>query len=261
MTDDVLLERHGDVAVLRLNDPKTLNAMNPEMARAISDHLGRPPSGTRAIMLAGSERAFCAGANLWSGDHFDLDAPDFDAGAWLETLFNPMMRAFKECDVPIVSAVCGAAAGVGASVALAADLVVAGRGAYFMQAFSRVGLSPDSGVPYLLARSVGRARAMELLLLADKLPAQTALDWGLITRVVDDAEVETAALALATRLAQGPTRSLALTRKSVWAGSELTWEEELRLEAVRQTEAGKTQDFREGMAAFAEGRKARFTGS
>lgn len=260
MIDEVLLERHGDVAVIRLHDPKTLNAMTPGMARAIADTLAHPPGGARAILLAGSDRAFCAGANLWSGDHFDLDAPDFDAGAWLETLFNPMMRAFKACEVPIISAVCGAAAGVGASVALAADLIVAGKGAYFLQAFSRVGLAPDSGMPYLLARSVGRARAMELLLLAEKLPAQTALDWGLVTRVVDDADVETTALALATRLAQGPTRALALTRKSVWSGAELGWEEELQTESVQQSKAGKTRDFREGMAAFAEGRKPRFVG-
>ena len=261
MADDVLVERQGNVAVLRLNDPKTLNAMTPAMAHYITDQLTHPQSDVRAIVLAGSERCFCSGANLWGDDHYDMASPDFDAGETLATIINPMMLALKGSQVPIISAVRGSAVGVGASLALAADIVVAGRGAYILQAFSRVGLVPDGGTPFLLAQSIGRIRTMELLLLAEKLPVEKALEWGLVTRVVEDAEVEPTALDIASRLARGPTRALALTRRGVWEGAALGWEQELELECKLQSVAARTADFQEGMAAFAERRPPNFTGS
>jgi 2-(1,2-epoxy-1,2-dihydrophenyl)acetyl-CoA isomerase len=260
LADNVLIERHGPVAVIRLNDPKTRNALNPEMIENIAGYLQTHADDVRAIVFAGSARTFSSGANLWGGAAFDLDAPDFDAGELLATLVNPMMQSLKDSKVPIVSAVRGAAVGVGASLALAADIVIAGADAFFVPAFSHIGLAPDSGAPFLLARSIGRVRAMELLLLGDRLPAAKALEWGLITRVVDDAAVEAEALAFAAKLAQGPTRALAMTRQAAWAGATLSWEEELQLECRLQNEAVRTADFREGMSAFAEKRPPRFTG-
>jgi 2-(1,2-epoxy-1,2-dihydrophenyl)acetyl-CoA isomerase len=231
------------------------------MARRITERLTHVAPDVRAIVLTGSERCFCSGANLWEGDHFDLASPDFDAGEILATVINPMMQALKESPVPIISAVRGSAAGVGASLALCADIVIAAEGAFLVQSFSRVGLIPDGGTSFLLARSIGRIRAFELLLLGERLPVEKALEWGLITRVVQDGEVERVALDMASRLAQGPTRALALTRRAMWAGAVLGWEEELALECDLQREATRSADFQEGMAAFAERRDPRFSGA
>lgn len=261
MTEKVLLERNGNVAVIRINDPATRNAINVEIVEAISAHLRNQAGGARAIMFAGSARAFSSGANLWGGAAFDMSAPDYDAGVVLAELVNPMMQAIKDCQVPVISAVRGAAVGIGAALALASDIIIASAEAFFVPAFSQIGLAPDSGAPFLLARSIGRIRTMELMLLGERLPAVKALEWGLITRIVDDAQVEAEALALATKLAQGPTRALGLTRQAVWSGATVSWEEELVLECRAQTQAARTADFQEGMAAFAEKRPPRFTGS
>jgi 2-(1,2-epoxy-1,2-dihydrophenyl)acetyl-CoA isomerase len=160
----------------------------------------------------------------------------------------------------VISAVRGVAAGVGASVALSCDMIVAGESAYFLQAFRRIGLVPDGGSAFLLAQSVGRVRAMELMLLGEKLPAPTALAWGLINRVVPDADVEAEAAGIAAGLAAGPTRALGLIRKSAWAALSSTLESQLALEADFQGDAASTQDHAEGVAAFLEKRPARFVG-
>ena len=261
MAETILIEQHGDVLVIRLNDPPARNALNPDMARRITAIMGNLSDSTRTVVFAGSDRAFCAGANLWGANQVDMSSPDFDGGEFLETIVNPMMQSIKESKVPVLAAVQGAAIGVGAAIALAADIVIAGTSAFFVPAFTQVGLAPDSGMPFLLARSAGKMRAMELMLLAERLPAAKALEWGLITRVVEDAIVETTALELATKLAGGPTRALAMTRKEVWAGSMFSWENELQLEADVQRDIVRTADFREGMAAFAEKRPPRFTGT
>ena len=162
--------------------------------------------------------------------------------------------------MPILSAVRGAAAGIGASVALACDMIVAGQGAYFLQAFRRIGLVPDGGSALLLAHTVGRVRAMELMLLGEKLDAATALAWGLINRVVEDGEVEATAAAIAASLAKGPTRALGLIRKAAWAALSSDFESQLDLERALQREAGGSADFAEGVAAFLGKRLADFTG-
>ncbi len=255
MADSILIETTGDVITLRLNNPAALNALDPDMAELLHARLDEAATTARAIVLAGSARAFCAGANLAAGG----PATD-DAGARLESSYNPLMRAIKECRVPIIAAVCGAAAGIGASVALACDMIVAGRSAYFLQAFRRIGLVPDGGSALLLAHTVGRVRAMEMMLLGDKLPAETALSWGLINRVVADADVEAEAASLAASLASGPTVALGLIRRAAWAALSSDLESQLSLERQLQKQAGRSPDCREGVAAFLEKRPARFQG-
>ncbi len=255
MADRILIEAAGDVTTLRLNNPAALNAMDGDMAEELHARLDEAAATSRALVLAGSPRAFCAGADLSTGG----PAAD-DAGARLESSFNPLIRAIKDCRVPIISAVCGAAAGIGASVALACDMIVAGRSAYFLQAFRRVGLVPDGGSALLLAHTVGRVRAMELMLLGDKLPAETALAWGLINRLVTDELVETEAARIAAALATGPTVALGLIRRAAWAALSSDLDSQLGLERELQKLAGRSPDCGEGVTAFREKRAARFTG-
>ena len=259
MDDRILVEQVDDVTTLRINNPAALNAMDGGMAVALGNHIRAARQSARCVVLAGHERAFCAGADLARSDRASGEA-QFDAGARLESSFNPLMQAVKDCTVPIISAVRGAAAGIGASLALACDMIVAGQGAYFLQAFRRIGLVPDGGSALLLAHSIGRVRAMELMLLGDKLPAARALEWGLINRVVADDAVEAAAAELAASLASGPTIALGLIRRAAWSALSSSWEQQLQTERELQRDAGRSPDFVEGVAAFLEKRPARFTG-
>lgn len=258
-TTKITYARQGDVAVIRLDDPATMNAIDLEAGEFLTAAIGRASGEARCIVLAGSERAFCSGANL-SGRGGN-EALQRDVGASLEAVFNPMMHAIRDCAIPVVSAVRGAAAGIGASIALAADIIVAGESAYFLQAFRRIGLVPDGGSPFLLVKSIGRVRAMELMLLGDKLPARKAEDWGLITRVVADDAVENTAFEMAASLAKGPTRALGMIRRMAWTAAESSWNDELALERELQREAGHTSDFMEGVSAFLAKREAQFTGN
>jgi 2-(1,2-epoxy-1,2-dihydrophenyl)acetyl-CoA isomerase len=256
MTDKIQTERLGAVTVLRLNDPGSMNAMTPDMARQLRALLEAESRTARAIVLAGSERAFSAGANLKTAIPTDLAA--FDAGETLEQDYNPLMETIRALPVPLISAVRGAAAGVGASIALACDVIVAGRSAYFLEAFARIGLVPDGGATWLLTRAVGRVRAMEMMLLAEKITAAQALDWGLITRLADDEAVEQAALDVAERLSRGPSRSYALIRTAAWSAADTGFSDALATERRLQKEAGNSADFAEGLAAFREKREPRF---
>jgi len=259
MSETILTEQTEDVITLRLNNPDALNAMDADMAELLTARLHYAGTQARAIVLAGTPRAFCAGANLANRD-MAAAGTDFDAGARLESSFNPLMQAIKTCPIPIISAVSGAAAGIGASIALACDMIVAGRNAYFLQAFRRIGLVPDGGSALLLAHTIGRVRAMELMLLGEKLPAETALVWGLINRVVDDADVNQEAARLAASLAAGPTRALGLIRRAAWHALSGEWDAQLALERTLQREAGQCADFQEGVTAFLEKRTAKFEG-
>lgn len=257
----VILDIDGDVATLRLNDPARLNALSTDMVEAITLSLRQAERSARALVLCGAGTSFCSGANL-AGELANAEgAVDFDGGLILETHINPMMLALRDLCIPWISAVRGAAAGVGASLALAADLIVAGDNAYFLQAFRRIGLVPDGGSTYLLTRAAGRPRAMEMMLLGEKLPAAKALEWGLINRVVPDAEVEATAQGFARELAEGPTRALALIRKIAWRAADSDFHTALAEERTHQAEAGRTSDFREGVRAFLDKRPARFTGT
>lgn len=257
-TEHILFEMVGDVAFIRLNDPASLNALSAAMGSELIDAFGHSARNARAIVVGSVGPAFCSGANLVEGA-LQADDPERDAGLPLELAINPFLLSLSRLDVPVVTAVRGAAAGVGCGLALAGDLIVAGESAYFYQAFSNVGLSPDGGSTYLLTRAIGRVRATELMMLGSKLGAERALDWGLINRVVPDDQVDETALDLAARLASGP-RSLGIIRRAIWRSLDATFEESLEIERGAQREAGRTDDFLEGLAAFREKRKPRFQG-
>jgi 2-(1,2-epoxy-1,2-dihydrophenyl)acetyl-CoA isomerase len=250
---------HDDVAVLTLNDPAVMNAISPQMMNGIADaleHVQDPANGFRALILTGEGRAFCSGANLSSS----TDSKRLDAGAALETGYHPLLRRMRNLEMPIVTAVGGAAAGIGMSFALMGDIVMAARSAYFLQAFARIGLVPDGGATWLLPRIIGLARARELSMLAEKLPAERALEWGLINRVSDDEALMDDALAMAKRLAEGPTVSLALTRRLYWDSPQNGYEAQIDQERQAQKRAGGTRDFIEGVQAFLQKRPAKFDG-
>jgi 2-(1,2-epoxy-1,2-dihydrophenyl)acetyl-CoA isomerase len=252
---------HGPVAVLTMNHPEVMNAASVKMVGgmlAALEFIQAPGSGFRAIILTGEGRGFCSGANL-SEVPANATAP-LDAGAALETAYHPLLRRLRHLRIPVITAVNGAAAGVGMSLALMGDLVLAARSAYFLQAFVRIGLVPDGGSTWLLPRLIGLARARELSLLAERLPAETALQWGLINRVCDDGGLMDEALKLATRLAEGPTEALSLARRLYWESPHNSFEEQIDLERQSQRLAGLTDDFAEGIGAFLQKRPAKFKG-
>lgn len=255
------LEREGDVAVIRLNDPATLNAVTLATIEEIGAALDEITGSARAMVLTGAGRAFCSGANLSGGMGGGPSDGLPDAGRSLETHINPLMLRLRDLPFPWVSAVKGSAAGVGCSLALAADLVVAGESAFFLQAFARIGLVPDGGSSWLLAKGVGRARTMEMMLLGERIPAAKALEWGMINRLVPDEQVMPTALDLAKALAAGPTQSLAMIRRMAWSAADASFEDAIATERKNQRDAGRTADHREGVAAFLAKRPARFTGA
>ena len=259
MTSKVEYGVADGVATVRLNDPATLNALTTEVTDDLHEAARRAGREARALLLCGAGRGFCSGWNLGTTSP-GASGAQFDAGMALENHVNPLMRTLRDLPIPWIAAVHGAAAGVGASLALSADLIVAGESAYFLQAFRRIGLVPDGGATWLLAQAAGRARAMELMLLGEKLPAAKALEWGLINRVVPDGEVLVMAGGLAAELAAGPTLALALIRRAAWIATASDLDTALDTERALQTKAGGTEDFREGVMAFFEKRPARFKG-
>jgi 2-(1,2-epoxy-1,2-dihydrophenyl)acetyl-CoA isomerase len=250
----------GKVAVLKLNDPATMNAAGIDMIGDLFAAFKQASGEARAVVLTGEGRGFCSGANLGGGGGGGQIGKDRDAGDALESHYNPFMTSIRDFPIPVVTAVNGAAAGVGCSLSLMGDMIIAGESAYFLQAFRRIGLVPDGGSSYLLPRSIGRARAMEMMLLGEKLPAAKALEWGLINRVVPDHELLPTALGFAEELANGP-KALALIRKLAWEGLDNHWRDQLGRERDTQKIAGKTEDFAEGVAAFLQKRPAKFKGA
>lgn len=255
------LEIDGQVGTLKLNQPEVMNAVSPEMVGGLMkalDEIDRRHGEIRCLILTGEGRGFCAGANLQpaagTGDRVD-------AGMLLETVFHPFLRRLRELPIPLITAVNGAAAGVGMSFALMGDLVFCARSAYFLQAFRRIGLVPDGGSTWLLPRLIGKARASELSLLGERLPADKALEWGLVNRVFADDELLGKALEMGRELAAGPTIALGLIRQLYWESPDNTYEEQLNLERQMQREAGSTADFKEGVRAFLQKRPANFKGA
>ena len=243
------------VATITLARPDRLNALAAQTVdelRAAVEETGR--SGARCLLLTGEGRGFSSGADLAGGG-----LPQ-DAGEALEKHFNPLIEALFALDIPVVAAVNGAAAGAGCSLALCADIVIAARSAYFLQAFVNIGLIPDAGATWLLPRLAGRARAMEMMLLGERIPAEKALEWGLVSRVVDDGELMEEAVALATNLARGPTVALGLIRKLARNAEQLPLSDALAAERVAQREAGGTNDFKAAVTAFLQKRQPRFEG-
>ena len=250
--DCVELTADGKVAILTLNRPDSVNALSAAMMADLNAALDAVGSGAfRALVLTGSGRGFCSGANMKELPGHRTEG----AGQVLERVFHPVFRRLRDLDMPIVTAVNGPAVGIGMSLALMGDLILAARSAYFLLSFSRIGLVPDGGLTFLLPRLIGLARAREMALLAEKLPAEKALEWGLVNRVVEDARLMEDALALARRLADGPA-ALPLARK-LFQDRE-NHEAQLAREAEAQQRAGMTEDFAEGLAAFQEKREPGF---
>ena len=261
MADEVLFERADGVATITLNRPDKLNAFTTELHRALAAALDtvEGDAAIRAVLLTGAGRGFCAGQDLAERAAI-IAGGQAEGGKALETWYNPLVRRLRRLEKPVVCAVNGVAAGAGANIALACDIVLAARSASFIQAFCRIGLVPDAGGSHVLPRLVGMARASALTLLGDKLPAEQAAAWGLIWRVVDDDRLIEEATALAQHLARQPTRALALIKEALNASFANTLDEQLDLERALQMKAAATDDFREGVAAFLEKRPARFTG-
>jgi len=254
----VTLDFDGDVAVLSLNHPESRNALSWTMARELNealDHLGK----ARALVLTGVGKGFCSGGDMGSDLPEGMGFGDMIAKG-LQDAVNPMLRKLAGLKIPVISAVNGAAAGAGAPLALHADFVIAGESAFFYFAFANVGLALDAGSSWLLPRLVGTARAAEALMLVERIPAEKALDWGMIYKVVPDAELMDTAMALAQRLAKGPTVSYGQIRQALLAAGDTGYDGALRIEEEAQRTAGNAADCREAVNAFLEKRAPVFRG-
>jgi len=262
MGDNLLVERTGAVATITLNRPDKLNAFTIELHRELAAALDvvEGDAAIRAVLLTGAGRGFCAGQDLAERAAILAAGGKVEGGSALDTWYNPLVRRLRRLEKPVVCAVNGVAAGAGANIALACDIVLAARSASFIQAFCRIGLVPDAGGSYVLPRLVGMARASALSLLGDTLPAEQAAQWGLIWRVVDDDKLMPEATALVQHLARQPTRALALIKQALNASFANSLDQQLDLERDLQAKAAATADFREGVAAFIEKRPANFVG-
>ncbi|MBZ0129870.1 MAG: enoyl-CoA hydratase/isomerase family protein [Rhodobacteraceae bacterium] len=244
------------VATITLNRPDVLNSMNGQMRAEILDAVRTAGAEARVLVLTGAGRGFCSGQDLGGA----TDVAHIDLEGTLKDEYEPMLRAIFDCPIPTISAVNGAAAGAGANLALAADVVIAAESAYFMQAFSMIGLIPDAGGTYFMPRNMGLAKAMGAALFADKISARQASDWGLIWEAVPDAEFDAVIAARAGRLANGPTAAYRKIKQVLRASFENDLDGQLAMEARVQGEAGRTRDFAEGVLAFNEKRKPKFEG-
>ena len=255
--ENITLDYEGKVAIVKLNAPKVLNAFSSDMVSEVHDAIVKVTRGdARCLLMTGEGRAFSAGANLQQrGANTGPQAP----GSVLETHYHPVMTKLRNMDIPFVTAINGPAVGVGMSFAVMSDYAIAAKSAYFLQAFANIGLVPDGGATWILPRVVGWRRAVELSMMAERLPAETALEWGLINRVVDDAELMDEAMQVANKLAGGPY-SLGLIRKAYWDTYGNSYAEQFQLEATLQDQATRSKDNAEGVKAFLEKRDANFTG-
>lgn len=258
----VLYEDKGGYAVITLNRPDKLNSFNDEMHRALYAALERAEADDtcRAIVLTGNGKGFCAGQDLGDRMQAGADAPPPDLSRTIEQLYNPLVRKLRALEMPVICAVNGVAAGAGTNIALACDIVLASRSAKFIQAFSKIGLVPDSGGTYFLPRLIGSARARALALLATPITAEQAQEWGLIWQVFDAEAVKEEACSMAAELAAGPTYGYALIKEALNASETNTLDEQLDLERDLQQKAGYSPDYKEGVSAFMEKRKPQFSG-
>lgn len=258
---NIIAEEKNGVGYLTFNRPKALNSFNVDMHREVAEVLNQWTKNpdVRCVVISGEGRGFCAGQDL--GDRVvDPNAEAPDLGYSIETYYNPLIKTIVNMPKPVICAVNGVAAGAGANIALACDLVIAAKSANFVQAFCRLGLVPDSAGTWFLPRAVGHARAMGLTLLGDKLPAETAKEWGMIWDVVEDAELKAKVTELAERLAKQPTFGLSLIKKAIHQSSNNTFDEQVLLERDLQRIAGRSEDYREGVQAFMNKREPNFEG-
>ncbi len=246
----------ADVATVTLNRPDVMNGLNAQMRLEITHALRHAPERARVLVLTGSGRGFCSGQDLGAREA----AADLDLERTLREEYEPMLRAIYDCPIPTIAAVNGPAAGAGANLALAADVVIAAESAVFVQAFARIGLIPDAGGTYWLPRQVGFARAMGAALFAEKVSAQQAADWGMIWEAVPDADFASVVAARAAQLAAGPTVAYRLIKQALRASSSNDLDGQLSLEAALQGEAGRSRDFVEGVMAFMAKRPAHYEG-
>ncbi|MBI1217573.1 MAG: 2-(1,2-epoxy-1,2-dihydrophenyl)acetyl-CoA isomerase [Rhodobacteraceae bacterium] len=246
----------GGVGVLTLNRPEVMNALNTAMRAEITAAvLAAPDQGARVLVLTGAGRGFCSGQDL-----ADTGGGPLDLERVLREEYEPMLHAIVDCPLPVIAAVNGVAAGAGANLALACDVVIAAESASFVQAFSRIGLIPDAGGTWFLPRQVGLARAMGAMLFADRIPARQAADWGMIWEALADDAFAAHWQARAAALAAGPTAAYGHLKAALRASPANGLHDQLAVEALLQAACGRTEDFREGVAAFVEKRPARFTG-
>lgn len=257
----ILLEIDQGVALLTLNRPDSLNSFNTEMHAEMREAISqiRKSSEVRALVITGAGRGFCAGQDL-SDRNVAPGSEVPDLGESIEKRYNPLLRSIRELPLPVICAVNGVAAGAGANIALACDITLAAKSASFIQAFCKIGLVPDSGGTWSLPHLVGMARAKGLALLGDKLPAEKAEHWGLIWRCVEDDQLMDEAMQLARHLATQPTKGLALIKRALHASTDNTFDQQLDVERDLQRLAGRTDDYREGVAAFMEKRTPNFKG-
>jgi 2-(1,2-epoxy-1,2-dihydrophenyl)acetyl-CoA isomerase len=260
--EHILFSEADGVATLTINRPAQLNALHlgviSEMINAV-DRV-RDEGTARVLVLTGTGRAFCSGADLAGGGATGGSGP-VDAGKGLETHFNPLLERLFALPVPVITAINGLAAGAGCSYALAGDIVVAAKSAYFLQAFVNIGLVPDVGSTWMLPRLVGKARAQAMMMLGEKIPAETAADWGMIYKTVDDADLADTVAAIARKMANGPTLSYRLIRQGIRDSLDKTLTEALMVERRNQLHAGRSADFAEGVTAFLQKRPAAFKGN
>ncbi len=251
------------VATIRLNRPEALNAWNRQFGEELLEalHRARREESVRAVLIEGTGRAFSSGADLKdiSGGETTADGRP-DVYKTLTKRYHPIMHAIREMPKPVIASVNGPAVGIGCSLALCCDLIVAGESAYFLLAFVNIGLVPDGGSSLFVPTRIGMARATELMMLGERLPAPQALQWGLINRVFPDERLAEEAAGLAQRLASGPTRSYAGTKRQLNNWLYARFEEQLELEAQIQREMASSEDFLEGAMAFVEKRPTRFSG-
>jgi len=252
----IQLKTVAGVAILTLNRPDVMNALNTQMRAEITHAVKAVEKEARALVITGEGRAFCSGQDLGDGG----SAAKLDLERTLRDEYVPMLKAIFECRIPTISAVNGPAAGAGANLALAADVVMASDAAYFVQAFTRIGLIPDAGGTYFLPRQIGMARAMGAALFADKISAQQAADWGMIYEVVPDAEFDAYWKTRAGQLAAGPTQTYRHVKDAIRGSFDNDLDQQLALEAKLQGKCGMTRDFKEGVIAFLEKRPAKFEG-
>lgn len=246
----------GGIATLSLNRPEVMNALSSQMRAELLEAMGRCAASARVIVLTGAGRAFCSGQDLGDRDQI----AEIDLERTLREEYEPLLRAIMDCPVPTIAAVNGAAAGAGANLALACDVVIATESASFIQAFTRIGLMPDAGGTYWLPRQMGFARAMGAMLFADKISARQAADWGMIWEAVADAEFAAHVAARAGALATGPTIAYRGVKQALRQSYANDLEAQLALEAQLQGACGQTRDFMEGVAAFLDKRPAAFQG-
>ena len=255
--ETILFTNQGGIARLTLNRPDRLNSFTVRMHEEVADALSSL-EGARVLVLTGAGRGFCAGQDL--NDRAVAPGESVDLGHSVESYYNPLIRRLTSLPFPVIARVNGVAAGAGANIALACDVVVAARSAKFIQSFASIGLIPDSGGTWVLPRLIGQARALGLALTAEPLPADQAAEWGLIWKAVEDEALDAEVDALAERFASAPTRGLARMKQMIRESWGHSLDEELDLQRDAMRELGYSDDYREGVAAFMEKRKPRFTG-